>query len=166
MTCAVGIDPGLSGCIAVNSDGRLSLYDIPTYKKTINKSERNVFDVPAIVDLVGRIALLYAPELWLIEKVQGMTGQSASAAFQFGWGAGMLYGVIVATGQRVELIDPQSWKPKVRVMGKGGAKDARIVERADSLFPGMHNEWRGPRGGLLLDRAEAALISHVARTML
>jgi hypothetical protein len=156
----VGVDPGNNGCICVNIDGQLLMYDIPTYDITIAGKARKRIDFVKLNDTIQSLVWL-GPYLVLVEEVGGLPKQSAPNAFHFGYGCGALYGMCVAHSLPVRLAKPQEWKSNLRVPGKG-MHEGDIVKRADELFPAYTGEWRGPRGGLLLDRAEAALISHYA----
>ena len=46
------------------------------------------------------------------------------------------------------------------------AYQAAIIKRADELFPRLTHLWRTPRGRLLVDRAEAAMIAKYAQLMI
>lgn len=156
----VGIDPGNKGCMCVNIDGLLYFTNMPTFDVTVAGKPRTKLDFKALCGEVERLTFV-APALVLIEEVGGLPKESAPHAFSFGYGCGVLFGLCLAFGLTTTLAKPQEWKANMRVPGKG-ANEGDIVKRADELFPEYTSEWRGPRGGLLLDRAEAALLSAYA----
>ncbi|MFN3612577.1 hypothetical protein, partial [Tepidimonas sp.] len=75
----------------------------------------------------------------------------------------------------IETVPPMTWKKLLSVPGKAknekaGERDRQIVARADEILPDYRRMWRGPKGGILVDRAEAAMLAyfglvHVLRTV-
>src|ERR1700691_58206 len=105
----IGIDPGQKGAIAFLSSKEghlLSVRDMPVISVKVGGSMRDRLCPHQVRKLLEN----QTPEMVIIEKVQGITGQSASAAFTFGYQAGELMGVVVGLGFPVCLITPQQWK--------------------------------------------------------
>ena len=168
----IGVDPGAGGAFAVYdgvSSALLSVEDTPHWFEKVGKTQRKRVDIPGLLDALGTVQLLCGAEALVTEKVNGWGGQGASGAFEFGWAAAAVYTSALALGLQVVVTPPAEWKFHMKVPGKrasvknaGVTKkqiDAQIVKRADDLFPGHHAEWRGPKGGLRLDRAEAAMLA-------
>ena len=91
-------DPGLSGafyCAAV-------VEDMPTYTKTIGGKERRFISERDVFRLVGRCRNAGATRL-VIEDVKGAPGQSAPAAFTFGYGYGVVIGAAKTTAEGAVL---------------------------------------------------------------
>jgi hypothetical protein len=89
----------------------------------------------------------------VVEQVGGMTGQSASAAFNFGRAAGAPEYIAKALKIRVELVSPVTWKKALQVNpGKDGSR-----AMAQRLWPAMAHHFERKKDD---GRAEAALIAH------
>ncbi|MBB6254110.1 hypothetical protein [Nitrospirillum iridis] len=143
----IGIDPGLSGAIAVLSpDGALVVHDMPTHRLT-----RTELDLPALAHIFDGLAKEAAPVAFL-ERVGAMPGQGVSSMFKFGTCFGALQGLLAAHFIPVTLVTPQSWK---RAMGCPAGKDAARA-RASQLLPRQAGLWPLKKHD---GRAEAALIA-------
>jgi len=166
----IGIDPGLTGAIAALSGDSHKIefiYDI----KAVPLSSPKRVDVPELIELFKPLA--GSVSLCLVERVGGLPGQSAPAAFTFGHATG----VIDALAQcyfpgRHKTVPASRWKQDMKVRGKRGSLvhdgvrkasigevNKAIIAMADEMFPESRHLWRGPRGGIQVDRAEAALIA-------
>ncbi|CAB4195335.1 hypothetical protein UFOVP1299_5 [uncultured Caudovirales phage] len=164
----LGVDPGLHGALALyDSESRsiLSITDMPIWIQPVGGKKREQLDELALMSLFRDYAML-GVSLAVIEKVGGIPGQSAPAAFNFGIAVSPLIMCCRYEGIPFERPTPQTWKPAMRVPGKRGsaalgAKDAtqEIIAVADRMFPNDTSRWRGPRGGFMADRAEAAMLA-------
>ena len=121
----LGIDPGLSGALALLAPGGLSVFDVPTMKARTRGREVNWPEVARWIDAAGHID--YA----LIEQVGARPGQGVSSMFKFGYVAGGLRGVVAAHFIPITMVTPQSWK---RAMAVPKEKDGARA-RASDLFP-------------------------------
>ena len=157
----LGIDPGLSGAFVLLAPDRTIRHasDMP-----VSRAYKGQLDQAATA-LMFEAFSDYSPAC-VLENVNGRPRQSAPAAFNFGHLAGSLYALAHVYFGRVELVTPQKWKGALRVQGKrssamdgDGDKGRAIVEAADREFPEYKALFRGPRGGLKVDVAEAALIA-------
>lgn len=154
----VGVDPGLSGAIAVVDGPRVRVYDIPTLLVTVGRKERRRLDDLALLAIAREVATVYEPRIVALELVGGMTGQSASASFSFGDVCGAIRMAFRAAGLRVDMVPPAVWKKR---MGLGASKDdAR--RKAMGLWPDdAHLFARVKDDG----RAEGALLAHYAQSL-
>lgn len=155
MSIILGIDPGLTGAIAViNPDGNIELHDCPIL--TIGKKHK--YNPVAMATLLRQYQESQQVLLVGIEKVHSMPGQGVASTFCFGEGFGMWLGILAALGIRHELITPQAWK-KSLMDGQVKDKDAsRLV--ALRLFPeaGSQLQLKKHHG-----RADALLIAEFLR---
>lgn len=146
-TAILGIDPGLSGALALfdPADGSLEISDIPTLK--IGKTVIDEYALARIIDSWSpRIR-----EVWL-EQVGVRPGEGAVGAFSFGRGYGLLRGICVASFLTIHDITPAKWKSTLRVPAdKDGAR-----LRASNLMPREAHRWPLKKHD---GRAEAALIA-------
>lgn len=158
----LGIDPGTSGAFAVYDPATRSLVgevvDVPIWYQVVGKKRRPRVDALAIADMFDTYELM-GVALVCMEAVGGRARQSAAHAFTFGYGVGIIYMAAFYSGIPIETIPPTTWKPALQVPGKARADDSAILARADELFPDDRHQFRGPKGGKLIDRAEAAMIA-------
>lgn len=172
MTLILGIDPGGNGAFAVyNSETRriVSIEDMPLWYQAVGKRKRKRIDALALADMFDVFEMMNV-ELVVMEAVGGRTGQGAAAGFVFGYGVGLIYMAALYSRIVIESVPPASWKRIMNVPGKDKADDSAILARANELFPHDTHLFRGPRGGKLIDRAEAAMLAkfgadHVLHTI-
>jgi crossover junction endodeoxyribonuclease RuvC len=132
MRLYLGIDPGISGGIAVLDEaGNVRLAEpMPTAGKDVD---------------AGRLASLLRSQrdldtgsdyaLAAVEHVGAMPGQGVCSMFSFGCGWGMVRGVLAAIGIPVQLVRPQKWKGVVLA---GTTHDkAGCIAWCASRFPGL-----------------------------
>ena len=127
MTAIIGIDPGKSGAIAVKSDDRYSVFDIPTMTVISGKGKRLKksvdYDVPALDKLIRCYSRydLGAPCYAVVERAEAVTYGATSArgsyhnSAQTNFSKGRGYGIIEAVLQinGVAIIAqplPRVWK--------------------------------------------------------
>ena len=100
----IGIDPGLSGGIAVIENGRI----VETHRMPVVK-----FGTKKVLDSRGLREILierdYASRV-IIEKVHAMPGQGVTSMFTFGFGCGVIEGVLAGTTMPFEYVTPQKWQ--------------------------------------------------------
>jgi hypothetical protein len=146
----IGIDPGLSGALAVlTPDGTLeALCDTPTLTLRTSRGTRQEYDGPG---LVGLLAPYAGPQSHVsIEEAQAMPGQGTRSMFTIGLGMGIWLGMLGALGLAHTRIRPHVWK---RRLGLTSDKEqARL--RAMQLFPGADLRRKRDHG-----RAEALLLA-------
>lgn len=156
MTLTIGIDPGLSGAIAViNQDGNIELHDCPIF--SIGK--KNKYNPSQMAELLRQYKEPEKTLLVGIEKVHSMHGQGVASTFTFGEGFGIWLGILAALGIPHELITPQSWKKSM--MDGQGAKDkdtSRLL--AMRLFPDACHQLQLKKHH---GRADALLIAEFLR---
>lgn len=154
-----GADPGLGGALAVyNSDVNtiVDMMDIPTDAAVIGGKTRRRLDEEKLLNETRNLMTRTGCRVAIVEDVQGYGKQSASAAFQFGFVAGQINMALRGAGIiRLERRTPAVWKLRMEVPLEAPA----IVALAKRHFPNCDALWHGPRGGLMHDRAEAALLA-------
>lgn len=162
MTMILGIDPGLSGALALYwpSTGGLTVYDMPTLAAGKGKSSKQVLDHHGLVSILREISEAsvghngQVPSAFL-EQVSAMPGQGVTSMFSFGLTYGALRQALASEGVPTTLVTPVVWKKALKV---SAAKDGAVA-RASDLLPRHADKFRGKRGGLMDGRAEAALIA-------
>lgn len=149
----LGIDPGCYGALALLSSGVLAdVRDMPVVMLRRGKTDKPEVDGAALAAFVRSLR----PDIAVLERVGGLPGQSAPAAFNFGRAAGAVEYTLTALGVRVESVAPATWKKALRVNpGKDGSRAlaARMWPAQAALFARAKDD----------GRAEAALIAEWGR---
>ena len=127
MNAYLGVDPGLSGAIAI-------IIDQPPYSTKIKILPTPVagkeIDVQAIIDFIN----LWLPDdplfgrvntVAYIEKVGAFPGQGVSSMFKFGFTTGVMHGIIRTLGIPLYTVTPQAWKKEI-LSGTDKSKQAAI----------------------------------------
>lgn len=165
MAIVLGIDPGLNGALCLYGDGVFQVHDMPVYAMTVNKKTRNRVDMLALADLIDSFSVI-GVDLAVMEAVGGRPKQSASAAFVFGYSVGLIAMGLMNARIPIETVTPQVWKKIMKMPGKVAkpaaakkASEAQIKARGHELFPQHRTAFEGLRGGVKLDRIEAAALA-------
>jgi hypothetical protein len=150
----IGIDPGLSGALAVVSGkpGQFvveAVHDLPTYseKTTSGKTKRYIDPVA----LSGLIAAIGPVDRVTVERLTAPPGISGMAAYSLGATAATLATVLRLAGLSYRLTSPVVWK---RALDVPADKEA-ARQFACRLF-GQDNHWPLKKSH---NRAEAALLA-------
>lgn len=176
MTVIIGIDPGKSGAIAVKSNDRYSVYDIPTLTVISGKGKRLKksvdYDITAlhtllvsIVCVARRIEPVYA----VVERAEAVTYGATSArgsyhnSAQTNFSKGRGYGIIEAVLQINGVLiiaspRPGDWKRGLGLTDPSKAytdkKEASRLMALD-LYPELADELKRKKDN---GRAEALLL--------
>ncbi len=146
----IGIDPGLSGALALLNAEGLTVFDVPAVKARRGRGREVLW--PEVARWVDNVASESHINHAVIEAVGAMPKQGVSSMFKFGYVCGGLHVAMAMSFIPVTFVTPAQWK---RDMGLPKGKDAARA-RAMELFP-RHS-------GLFVrkkddGRAEAALIA-------
>lgn len=160
-----GIDPGLSGAVAVlrvePGAQRPFLEEVtalPTYRTLVGARDRRRYVLAEMLALVRKVAMVYGPERVVIEDVAGR-GQQKGASM-LGFGVGALHMACEAAQLPTVVVAPSTWKSALRCP----ANKAATVRIAQVRIDEVNGRFVGPKGGLLDGAAEAALIAYWAWT--
>lgn len=146
----VGIDPGVSGAIALlEGNDLVMVFDMPTVEIKIGQSMKNRV-APELVVAELRTYAPYASAF--IEKVGARPGQGVSSMFAFGEAYGLVRGVLAGLDISCTTVTPAVWTKAMRVTpGKDGSR-----QRAMELWPDKAALFKRVRDD---GRADAALIA-------
>lgn len=165
MSIWVGIDPGITGAIAVIDGHDVEFHDTPI----IAAGKKNVMDsakcAALLRDIKADAARFDIGLMVTIEKVGSMPGEGVSSARSFGFGCGVWEGILAALEIPHQYVTPQRWQKEMlagepRV--KGEKRDKNVSRRiAKRLWPSQTEEAlsRVKDHG----RAEAALMAEWGR---
>ena len=149
----MGIDPGLSGALAMlTAEGEpVRVVKMPTepHGKSRRVSGRDVraFIEDASAQAGGTIALC------MLEQVASRPGQGAPSVFTFGRAYGAAEGVLSALTIPTDYATPQVWKRAYSL----GSDKAESIRKACDLWPALAAQ------KLTHDQAEAVLLAEFAR---
>ncbi len=146
----IGIDPGITGAVAVLSGDHAQVYDMPTMP--YGKTGRKALNLPLLSDMLAPFEGTGARAF--VEKVNAMPGQGVSSMFSMGMSFYGACGVLAGLNIPVTLVRPQTWKA---YYGLGRDKEnSRAL--AIAKFPGVSLKLKKDHG-----KAEALLIAHYGR---
>lgn len=148
MTWVLGIDPGLSGCLATHNGTETILYPI----KSIKQKRGRAIEWDSLCESIRPAMISMVAYL---EQVSTRPGEGRVSAFKFGYVSGGLRGILAYARVPVVMVTPQKWK---KYFGLSADK-RQAVELACEKFPDIKDQFYGPRGGLRDGLAEAALIA-------
>lgn len=150
-----GIDPGLSGAIALLDVGRgeLKIFDMPSL--VVDRNGKAKREISAA--MIAAILANHKPDAAFIERVGAMPGQGLSSTWSFAFGTGQIIGVLAALEIETHWLAPRVW---MAAAGVRGGKDAGRL-RAAELFPKHAAEFARAKDN---GRSDAALISWVGAT--
>jgi crossover junction endodeoxyribonuclease RuvC len=102
----IGIDPGLSGAVAVldHTGALAALCDTPVLTLRTGRGSRTEYDLPGMAALLRPYTSAGAQIL--IEEAQAMPGQGIRSMFQVGLGFGVWLGMLGALGLAYTRIRP------------------------------------------------------------
>jgi crossover junction endodeoxyribonuclease RuvC len=148
---SIGVDPGLSGAVAVISPESLKIFDMPTMTVERNGKAKRQVSASELAELLylysGKDCHVY------VEKVSAMAGQGVTSVFSFGRSFGMIEGILAAYKLPVTYVAPATW---VKAVGRGQGKDASRA-RAMELFPNNQADFKRVKDD---GRSDAALIAY------
>lgn len=97
-----GIDPGLTGAIALAGDGYLAVEDMPV----MGSGRQKVVNGAALTGTLKG----WRPDVAVIERVHAMPKQGVVSSFRFGQALGTVEGIVLGLGISVRYVTPQTWK--------------------------------------------------------
>ena len=147
----LGIDPGLSGALALydTPEQTVEVIDMPVLELVRNGRKKGEVSAQALANhLAGRgIKAAY------LERVNAMPGQGVTSVFSFGRSTGIVEGVLAAYDIPTTLVTPQAWQ---KAVGQRAGKDGSR-ERAMQLFPAQADLFQRKKDD---GRSDAALIAY------
>ena len=150
MTRYLGVDPGLSGALAIVEviNGIPVLIDATDMPSTGTGAKARV-DIIAAAEWIAK----HSPSTAYVERAQAFPGQGASSGFSYGRAVGALEAIVALCSIPLILVEASLWKRKLHLPGKD--KEA-ARQKALQLFPSQHALLARKKDH---GRAEAALIA-------
>lgn len=160
MTSFLGIDPGLSGALALYAPAGnvLDVLDMPVLSLERNGKSKKEIDLYLLARHLDDWTSRYLIQLAVIEKVGSMPGQGVSSMFAFGQAYGIVQMAVASCFIPLTRVTPQKWKGALNVPA---AKDGSRA-RASELLPKHSGLWTRVKDD---GRAEASMLALYASRM-
>ena len=128
-----GIDPGLSGAIAILEKKKvLSLFDMPVMAE--GKKNKKQLNSAQLVDIIKENSSVDDEIVVVVEQVNAMPGQGVTSMFNFGQTFGAIKGVCAALNLPIFFVRPSKWKKYFELINS--SKDSsrtKVIEMYPSL---------------------------------
>lgn len=124
----IGIDPGLSGAVAIYNpleNSLIDVFDMPLHEVK-GRRHLDLYQLAMAID-----GYASQTKLAIIEDVSAMPGQGVTSMFRFGVATGVPAGILAALMVPIFFAHPASWK---NAMGLSRDKDASR-QMASRMFP-------------------------------
>ena len=148
----IGIDPGLSGGIAVLENNKvLNIFDMPVMSE--GKKNKRQLNSAQLVVLIKENIRPHEEVVVVVEQVNAMPGQGVTSMFNFGQSFGILKGICSAMQLPMYFVRPAKWKKYFGLIKS--EKDASRT-RAIEMFPYFSSELSKKKDS---NKADAILIA-------
>ena len=105
----IGIDPGLSGGIAILDDLKIfDVFDMPIMSE--GKKNKNQLNSAQLVNIIKKHILPNSDTFVIVEQVSAMPGQGVTSMFNFGQSFGVIKGICSALSLPIYFVRPTKWK--------------------------------------------------------
>ena len=148
----IGIDPGLSGAIAIFEDNKVkNIFDIPVM--TEGKKNKRQLNSAQLVKLLKDNYSDQEEVSVVVEQVNAMPGQGVTSMFNFGQTFGAIKGVCAALGLPIYFVRPAKWKKHFELINS--SKDASRT-KAIEMYPSLCDDLSKKKD---VNKSDAILIS-------
>ena len=129
----VGIDPGLSGAIAILKENKvLGIFDMPVMAE--GKKNKKQLNSAQLVNIIKENIKDKEETAVVVEQVNAMPGQGVTSMFNFGQTFGAIKGVCAALELPIFFVRPSKWKKHFELINS--SKDSsrtKVIEMYPSL---------------------------------
>ena len=148
----IGIDPGLSGAIAVLDDFKIfEIYDMPIMSE--GKKNKNQLNSAQLVKILKNNFKNNEELFVIVEQVNAMPGQGVTSMFNFGQSFGVIKGICSAMQLSMFFIRPAKWKKYFGLIKtEKDASRTKVIE----IFPYISSELSRKKDS---NKADAVLIA-------
>ena len=152
----IGIDPGLSGGIAILDDLKIfDIYDMPIMSE--GKKNKNQLNSAQLVNSIKKNIIPSGDTFLIVEQVSAMPGQGVTSMFNFGQTFGSIKGICAALNLPIFFVRPAKWKKHFDLINS--SKDAsrtKVIEMYPSISPRLSKKKD-------VNKADAILIARYFR---
>ena len=132
----IGIDPGLSGAIAVMQDKKvINIYDMPVMAE--GKKNKRQLNSSQLVNIIKENIHEDEETIVVVEQVNAMPGQGVTSMFNFGQTFGAIKGVCAALKLPIFFVRPSKWKKHFELINS--SKDSSRT-KAIEMYPKLSNQ--------------------------
>ena len=132
----IGIDPGLSGAIAILKDSKvLNLFDMPVMSE--GKKNKRQLNSAQLVNIIKKNTDKNDEIAVVVEQVNAMPGQGVTSMFNFGQTFGAIKGVCAALNLSIFFVRPSKWKKHFELINS--SKDSSRT-KAIEMYPSLSNQ--------------------------
>ena len=132
----IGIDPGLSGGIAVLENNKvLNIFDMPVMPE--GKKNKRQLNSAQLVTLIKGNIKSNEEIIVIVEQVNAMPGQGVTSMFNFGQTFGAIKGVCAALELPIFFVRPSKWKKHFELIN--ASKDSSRT-KAIEMYPTLSNQ--------------------------
>ena len=132
----VGIDPGLSGAIAILENNKvLNIFDMPVMAE--GKKNKRQLNSAQLVNIIKDSTKPDDEIAVVVEQVNAMPGQGVTSMFNFGQTFGAIKGVCAALELPIFFVRPSKWKKHFELINS--SKDSsrtKVIE----MYPSLSNQ--------------------------
>ena len=132
----IGIDPGLSGAIAILENNKiLNIFDIPVMSE--GKKNKRQLNSAQLVNIIKENVKKEDETVVVVEQVNAMPGQGVTSMFNFGQTFGAIKGVCAALNLPIFFVRPSKWKKYFELINS--SKDSsrtKVIE----MYPSLSNK--------------------------
>ena len=129
----IGIDPGISGAIAVMHGKKVvNMYDMPVMAE--GKKNKRQLNSSQLVNIIKENINENEETIVVVEQVNAMPGQGVTSMFNFGQTFGAIKGVCAALKLPIFFVRPSKWKKHFELINS--SKDAsrtKVIEMYPTL---------------------------------
>ena len=151
----IGIDPGLSGGIAILDDLKIfDVFDMPIMSE--GKKNKNQLNSAQLVNILKK-NIVNGNTFVIVEQVSAMPGQGVTSMFNFGQTFGSIKGICAALNLPIFYVRPTKWKKHFELINS--SKDAsrtKVIE----MYPVISSRLSRKKD---VNKADAILIARYFR---
>ena len=129
----IGIDPGLSGGIAILENNKVKeIFDMPVMSD--GKKNKRQLNSALLAQIVKDNIKDIEDTVIIVEQVNAMPGQGVTSMFNFGQSFGAIKGICAAIGLPIFFVRPAKWKKYFELINS--SKDAsrtKVIEMYPSI---------------------------------
>ena len=127
----IGIDPGLSGGIAILEDNKVrGMFDMPVMSD--GKKNKRQLNSALLSQIIKENIKDSEDPVVVVEQVNAMPGQGETRMFNFGQTFGAIKGICAALNLPIFLVRPAKWKKHFELINS--SKDASRT-KAIEMYP-------------------------------
>jgi crossover junction endodeoxyribonuclease RuvC len=132
----IGIDPGLSGAIAVLENNKvISIFEMPVMPE--GKKNKRQLNSAQLAKLLKNYISTNEEVSVVVEQVNAMPGQGVTSMFNFGQTFGAIKGICAALSLPIFFVRPSKWKKHFELINS--SKDSSRT-KAIEMYPSLSND--------------------------